>query len=176
MKAIKAINRPYLSGKVLETLRSLAMNKAPLLLGAICMAIVVASGCVPRGQNLVAAGTVSVDRQSEGRIRVSSVDVYQDDETLIVEGSLSRWAGFKARSMGHVDVVVVDPDGKVLAQKNFPDIWPNCHGNSFFTTEMPLIAPKGATVRAIYHDSRVVPALGHTDSELLDLYGRVAKR
>jgi hypothetical protein len=122
-------------------------------------------GCTPPGENLVTAGRVVVDKQSLGSVRVSRVDVYQDGETLVVDGSLSRSGGYKQRSMGHVDVAVIGPDGAVLAQKSVRDSWAHCGASTFIWTRLPLVAPEGSTVRVLFHDSRTVPASGHTPEE-----------
>ena len=114
---------------------------------ALGASLFLAGGCTPPGENLVTAGKVVVDKQSLGSVRVSRVDVYQDGETLVVDGSLRRSGSYRQRSMGHVDVAVLGPDGAMLAQKCVRDTWTHCGGNTFIWTRLPLVAPKGSTVR-----------------------------
>ena len=141
--------------------RSLLMTMG-LALGA---SLFLAGGCAPPGKNLSAAGAVSVERQSAGAVKISRIDVYQDGEMLVVDGSLRRSSGHTQRTMGHIDIAVVDPAGRIMAQKSFRDAWLGCRGGTFFTTMMPLMPPKGSTVCVVFHNARNVHESGHTDQE-----------
>lgn len=117
-------------------------------------ALLCASGCTPPGKSLVAAKQVAVDTQSSGGVHVSRVDVYQDGETLLVEGLLRRSPALKTRSVGHVDVSVVGPDGSMLAKKSLRRIWRHCSSSTGFAAKLALVPPEGSTVRVSVHDGR----------------------
>lgn len=132
---------------------------------AIVASVLLAGGCASPGENLVAAGTVVAEKQSVGGVRVSRVNVYQDGQTLVVDNSLRRSASYRQRSMGHVDVAVLGPDGAILAQKSFRDQWLTCHWSTFHSARLPLVAPRGSTVRVLFHDTHSTPSTGHTPQE-----------
>ena len=147
------------------------MNRRLLPFAGMVLAMsVVSGGCTPPGENLVKAGVVSVERQDEGAVKVTLADVYQHGGTLIVDATLRRSGIGRQESMGHVDVAVVERDGTILAQKSFRDNWKHCDRSTFFWARLPVVAPKGSTVRVVFHDSADVPDAGHTAEQWQSLW------
>jgi hypothetical protein len=147
-----------------------------LLAVVFSVPVFLTGGCTPPGENLVTRGQVLVDKQSSGSVRISRADVYQDGENLVVDGSLYNSGLHRQRSKGHTDIAVLSPDGTMLAQKSFRDSWQShSHGRTYFTTRMPLTPPKGSTIRVLFHDSRTVPASGHTPEEWAALWKAAPK-
>ena len=132
---------------------------------AIGAASLLAGGCTPPGENMVTSCQVTVEKQSQGKVQISRVDVYQDGETLVVDGSLTRSLGYRQMRMGHVDVAVLGPDGAILSQKGLRDTWSDRGISTFIETRLPIVAPNDSTVRVLFHDSHKVPASGHTPEE-----------
>ena len=129
--------------------------------GVLCSA----GGCSPPGENLVTAGKVVVEAQSVGRVRIFTADVFQDGDTLVVDVSLRRPDHHGPQTMGHMDVAVLGPDGAMLAQKYVHDTWSRRSERTFIWARLLLVAPKGSTVRVLFHESKAGCVTRHTQKE-----------
>lgn len=142
---------------------------------ALGFALFTASGCTPPGKNLIDARTVVAEKQSLGCVRISHVNVYQDGPALVVDGVLNRSLSYRQQSMGHLDVAVFGPTGEMLAQASSYDRWNVCAPSTFSRTRLPLVAPKGSTVRVLFHNSRSMSPSGYTSDQWRSLWERAGK-
>ena len=128
------------------------------ILAAACLG---AAGCAAKGTDLAAAGVVSLERPPSGRIYVSGAHVRAVGNTLVVSGRVRR-LDLSAGGAGHVDVAVIGPGGRVLAQAGtayIPRIIPRKGAReSYFTVRLDLVPPDGSKVRAVYHKGRASPS------------------
>ena len=130
--------------------------------GLLAMAIAV-SGCATTGADLQAGGVasvVAVDRPNP----FTEVKVIQQGDDLLVSGAVNRLVlGSATPNPGHVDVVVSDARGSILAKASHM-----VHYNVFtaknqtrslapqaaFNFSFPLRAPQGTQVRLAFHEGR----------------------
>lgn len=129
--------------------------------GLLCLG----GGCAPPGENLVTAGKVVAQTQSTGGVCVSRAEVYQDGRTLVVDISLQRSGHHGPGSTGHIDVAVLGPDGSLLKQESFHNVWKRCGTSTITWARLPLVAPKGSIVRVLFHDAKAGFASGHAPEE-----------
>lgn len=129
--------------------------------GALCLA----GGCAPPGENLVMAGKAVAQTQSTGEVQISRADVYQDDGTLVVDISLQRPTHDGTGKAGHIDVAVLGPDGSLLKQDSFGNVWRRCGTSTFIWARLPIVAPKGSTVRVLFHADDAGVASRHTPAD-----------
>lgn len=121
-----------------------------LLSGAL---IAIAIGCASR-INLVNDGIYSVNTRDTNGVKITTTKISVDDGRFIVTGKLKR-ASISRSYPGHVDVVIIGPDGSVLDQasvKNkMPFIGRSRRKISSFKAEFFKIPPEGATVIISFH-------------------------
>lgn len=117
------------------------------------------SGCAAKRVSLVDNGTVSVERVRPESRHLSSIDVYQDGDEMVVASIVKRRHPLCLVARGHVDVTVLGPDGAVLKQAGTSHISQEVgtrirtkrRFTSLFETRIPMTAPKGSTVRVAYN-------------------------
>ena len=112
--------------------------------------------CASNRVNLLKDGNIKIERISSKDYEISHVDVYLDNGALVVQGNVERH-GHSGTETGHVDIAVVSPGGEVLDQISTlykPRIIPArmiFRRKAYFTARLPMIPPKGSTVRVAYH-------------------------
>lgn len=112
-------------------------------------------GCLMDRVDLVKSGTVRIERAIPKSLSMSAPRVWQDDGEMIVYGQVRRSPSASGIIRGHIDVTVIDRDGKVLqtaSRRHFPGDVPTrrWHGSSF-TVKFAGVPPPGSTVRVVYH-------------------------
>lgn len=135
------------------------MRAAPRVFAILAM--VQFCGCAVKRTDLVQTGYVMLEPQLSN-VLTEPPRVYEEDGSLIVEGRLDE------SQKGHVDVVVVAPDGVVAynAQVDFrrhlirsPIRGPRRHSprrtteHFHYSVQFPGLPPKGSVVR-VRHDAQ----------------------
>jgi len=108
---------------------------------------------------------VLFDRVPSAEVLVSEVHAYEEGDALIVYGKVKRApANCCDAARGHLDVVVVGPDGAVLdavslvySPRNIPKVRTR---SSRFATRLPYAVPAGTTLRLAYHDDHNLIEVG----------------
>jgi len=112
--------------------------------------------CASRHVNLLKDGTFKFESISSKGYYVSYVDVYQDEDMLVIHGYVKRRSRFGGGS-GHVDIAIISPDDEVLEQvRIFPKPQNILSGKmhtrkSTFEARLPTIPPAGSIFRVTYH-------------------------
>lgn len=122
-------------------------------------AALAASGCatVRVGEKHEAA--VLFDRVPSADVVVSEAHARRDGDALVVYGKVKRTATNCCNAVrGHLDMVVIAPDGSVLDAVSFvhsPRNIPKSRTRSSrFMARLPNAVPAGATLRLAYHSNR----------------------
>ena len=92
------------------------------------------------------------------KVHVIDVRSYQRGPELVISGTVKRSYNFCCDdAKGHIDIVVVDPDGFVLgaasayhSPRNIPK---NRTRSAKFEATLPITLPKGAVIRTAYHSN-----------------------
>lgn len=100
-----------------------------------------------------------------GKAHVINVQSLQQGKELVISGKVKRSYSFCCDDVrGHVDIVVVDPEGYVLgatstfySPRNIPKARMR---SSRFTARLALTLPEGAVIRTAYHDDLQYAAFG----------------
>ena len=134
------------------------------LLGAPCSINVVSSGCAKR-TNLVDSGRVKVVVGDAACVRIGAMTVRQGAQDVHISGCIQRKA-FPEHSLSrHIDVAVVEPDGRILRQDNVRfAAWSSRQGprGAFFHVYIPGQLPDGAIIHARYHAGNKEEPAGET--------------
>ena len=126
---------------------------------AFCVAAVLAavSGCGRQGRDLTATGQVVVEPVASETVRWAWAEVWQEGEEVVVEGRLARRGCSSCPVLGHVDVTILDADGKVIRQASSPvmGIRRSTPGTGLkltpFALRMKLTPPADARAVLAYH-------------------------
>ena len=125
-----------------------------LIVLIFCMVTIVMSTCASNQVNLVENGTVSLEFVPSKGIYVSKAYVYQDGNEFVISGKVKRPYG-RSFVTGHVYIEMIDPEGttfKKTTATHIPRIVRRKGArDASFTVRLPIIIPKGATVRLGYH-------------------------
>jgi len=128
--------------------------------GVTCL-ITIAVGCSVIRTSLVDNGTVTVKRLHTNDVYFSQVKVYQEDVNLCVSGNVKSRHYLSKNRMGHVDVTLITPSGKILKKVgtfHYPRKRPRRgRGRSSFKVRIPLIPPTGSSVLVEYHEAFDIP-------------------
>lgn len=126
------------------------------LFSAFCsMGALGQAGCMLNRVDLVENGTVRTERAVPKNLHMPAPRVWQDDGETIVYGQVRRNPSASGMIRGHVDVMVIDPEGTVLqstSTRHSPGDVPirRWHGSSF-KAKLAGVPPPGSTVRVVYH-------------------------
>lgn len=123
------------------------------------------SGCATVNTNSRHEASVLFERMPSADVLVSEIHAYEDGDTLVVYGKLKRTAANCCDAVrGHLDMVVVGPDGAVLdavslaySPRNIPKVRTR---SARFTTRLSYTVAPGATLRMAYHDDHDVAEVG----------------
>lgn len=116
------------------------------------------SACALFTPTLVDQRIVSLDLKKTAPVSIIGVMVYEDAGNMIVRGEAkypisNRYGKF----YGHVDVTVVEPDGRKFENHNVkvvPRRIPKTMGReAFFTTDFPIDPLRGTKVSIAYNES-----------------------
>ena len=116
------------------------------------------AGCLANNVDLVDNDAVSLERVSTKYFYISWVRVYEQEDATEVCGEIRR--RYRGRGgnggHGHIDVVVVSPDGTVLEEVStlyYPrDIPRKSAPVAYFTVRLSQPPPPGSTVRLSHHN------------------------
>ncbi len=136
------------------------MKKADILV-TFTLTLILAGllSCASGRLNLAESGAIHIEEVPSTDKYVIGVTAYEDGDGLIIKGKV-RGLGSSIGSRGHIDIVVVSPDGKILTQSSAP-ILPRTTLRkrtrnalrSHFETRLGNIPPAGSAVRIAYHRS-----------------------
>ncbi len=110
------------------------------------------SGCATYRTTLD-KGTVSVEILPSTKEYISRAHAYREGNEMIVAGSVRTNRLPIFANGGHVDMVVIAPDGTLIDQRSISHSHFQRRGNPepVFETRIPLIPQPGTTVRLAYH-------------------------
>lgn len=117
--------------------------------------------------NIQRGGQTSVlfDQTPSEDVFVSQVRSYSDGVSLVIYGQVKRTpTNCCDAARGHLDMVVVGPDGSVLdavtllySPRNIPKVRTR---SARFSTRLPYTVPAGTTLRIAYHKDSTVVRVG----------------
>jgi hypothetical protein len=108
--------------------------------------------------NLVKSGQILVNIVAPEDLHVSGIDIYQDNNNLIIEGKVENGFPYRNKEGGHVDFAVLAPDGtvikKITTDYKFTAIGHRRGGSrrGLFEERTAIIPPGGSTVRLMFYD------------------------
>lgn len=126
--------------------------------------IVAALGGCASGVDLLKTGDVSVERLEAPKARVTWVNVLQDEDLLRVSGRVLSRGMFPGYARGHVDVSLVGPDGRVVAEAESSELAVagspkrGLQHRAVFRVEMPVTPPTGSVVKVRWQGGKHDPA------------------
>ena len=87
--------------------------------------------------------------------KIVKVRVDEKDGRLYVEGDVNRKLRQQFVTLGHIDVVVEDPNGNVISETT-GNYWPkrvnkDLNKASHFMVELPSIPPEGSVIKVARH-------------------------
>jgi len=133
-------------------------NLFVLMILAACMTV---WACASNRANLLKDGKVKLECIPSKSYYISHVDVYQNDDKLVLHGNVKRRCHSDTET-GHVDITIVTPEGEILEQISTlykPRIIPTRkmhRRTSYFNVCLSTIPPTGSIVRVVYHrDTKV---------------------
>lgn len=123
-----------------------------LTVGSVLFAL----GCAQNRVSLVASNTVSVEQKSTDHVYFPWIDVFQEDGTATVKGTIRQRRMHRHPMSGHIDVLLIAPDGQVIEQAQVT-IRPrrlSLRGpkEAHFEVPLSIVPPEGAVVRVQYHN------------------------
>lgn len=114
------------------------------------------SGCTTLGPALAQDAAVKIKiLEASNTIVVSSVNAYEQNDKLVVSGSMNRTFGYRGKIRGHVDIDVIGPDGKTMTNQTTAHPFPgNSHANarsSRFFAYLDSVPPAGSVIQVTAH-------------------------
>ena len=127
-------------------------RRVPLLAAALVAALGVAgAGCATQPEALGGAG-LSVQKSASSHFEINRVRVERDTGALSVSGDVSNLMPQRILTPGRVEISVIGPDGKILAEESTTPMRKNPQARSaHFYKRLPVSPPPGSTLR-ITHD------------------------
>lgn len=141
-------------------------RKILIIMGLVIigLSVFINMGCSSR-INLVKNGTYMTDGLHSGGIKVSKINVYEENKQLIVSGVLRRTNIFHSYP-GHVDIAILDKTGSVIdkisVENRMPFIGRSKRKYSSFTAKFDIIPPEGSTIQVKFHE-KSSSKVGHFD-------------
>jgi hypothetical protein len=125
-----------------------------ILAGVSILAVVSLFGCATSQVNLVKENTARVEIVSskDTRASISNADLNQNGNELVVMGTVNNQEPLFTTYDGHIDVVVIAPNGGAvrIGTARYHH-FPSRRRSSSFTLRFPMIAEKGTLVRLAFH-------------------------
>jgi len=123
------------------------------------------SGCATAGIDSNREAKVLFEWVPSQDVFISEIHSYEDTNTLVVYGKIKRTAANCCDAVrGHIDMVVIGPDGSVLdafcllySPRNIPKARTR---SARFETRLPYTPPAGATLRMAYHNDHDIVKVG----------------
>lgn len=135
-----------MSNRNIYTLRTLLI---------VAVMTIFASGCSTIGHNLTQEKGVKVRiLDASNSIYVSSVNVREKNNKVVISGFIKKTSPSSGKIRGHVDINVIDPDGKIIVEKTALPHPRNPHSNvktSRFTAYLDMTPPPGSVVLMAAH-------------------------
>ncbi len=137
-------------------------NKTIIITFVIFFAGIVLSGCSFSKMNLADNGAYTIERvNTSDRISIRSAKVYQDDGDTVVSGKVKLNKNLMQPRNGHVDIIVISPDGMVLdtasvfynPRKRTRHMQLKANNGSYFTARFPGSLTQGSIIRLVPHNS-----------------------
>jgi len=102
-------------------------------------------------------GSLAMKILPAGEVRIVQTSARQEGANVVVEGNVSRKKiGGRGIVKGHVDIRIVDRQGKTLREVTAscsPGIIPKLSGtNSSFSAQIPFIAPQESLIKINFHN------------------------
>ncbi len=122
----------------------------------IVISIAISTGvCSSLGHNLVQDDAVKLEiLEQSNSVYVHSANVYEKNNTLAVYGSIRRTPGSHGRIRCHVDISVMDSDGKLITEKTVLPLPRQAHSNvrtSWFSAYLDIVPPPGSVIQVVAH-------------------------
>lgn len=126
-----------------------------ILILVIGLTLIAVSSFAGNRINLVESGTVSIERLPGQGLYFHALNVHQEGNEVVVSGSIKRRKTSVVTGGGHIDIAVINPEGKVLehvSTRYVPKVFSReSHRGSVFSVYLPLVPPKGSVVRVARH-------------------------
>ncbi len=136
-------------------------SRAIKVIMGFTITVVLMSGCAMNRVNLVESQMVYVENVKHDKAHIYGVNVYQDDKTLVISGSVGRRHNINLPINGHVDLILIASNGSILKKigTNYnPGRLPGRRaGRSYFEAKIPVILPPGSRVRVEFHNIPEIP-------------------
>ena len=125
-------------------------------------------GCAQNRVSLVSDNKVSVERASTRHVYFPWVDVCRENGTSLVSGTIRQRQLHRHPMSGHIDVLLIAPDGRVIEQSQAA-IHPHRHSRrgpkeAHFKVRLKTAPPSGAVVRVKHHRESHPPTGGEHSS------------
>lgn len=136
-------------------------NQTIIITFVIFFAGLVLSGCSFSKMNLADNAAYTIERvNTSDRISIRSAKVYQDDGDTVVSGKVKLNKNLLQPRYGHVDIVVISPDGTVLdtasvfynPRKRTRHMQLKANKGSSFTARFSGSLPQGSIIRLVPHN------------------------
>jgi hypothetical protein len=126
------------------------------------LAALAAAGCAsPERVDLVRSGAVQAERAESNLVDLSIPDVYREDSTLVVSGTVTRKPGVDGPIPGHLQILFLTKDGGLLDELdpllNPREIPTTGSRQSRYVTRYGWLPPNGTRVRAEYGEHEHEP-------------------
>lgn len=112
-------------------------------------------GCAYNGP-LIGTDQLTIDKISSDEMEIRAVYVRKSDEGIDITGKVRFRRAMIGTPPGHIDVTIIDPDGKVLYRTHthyYRNGSPTKKSDTFnFSSSIPLTPPRGSTLR-LEHDA-----------------------
>jgi hypothetical protein len=127
------------------------------MIGMACLMPGIIGGCAGPGVNLVKNGMVAIERIPSEKIEIPWADVYQTNGEVQVKGILRHRQFANQPLRTHVDIVLLNLDGTVLAQMRTSDVYVphrqagRSYNQAHFEANIPAAVSPGVVVKTIVH-------------------------
>ena len=100
-----------------------------------------------------AFATVDVETIASTRAAVSQVSVYQEDDQLVISGTVRQRLRTVVADNGHIDIEVISADGKSVKKfcERYNPRLTRKHRSATFMAHLPITVSEGTTIRLTHH-------------------------
>lgn len=100
-------------------------------------------------------GVVTIERHPAQGTYFHSLHVSQEDSEILISGELKRHRTSASPGIGHLDIAIISPDGKIIDYKStvyVPSVLSRrSHRGSSFKVSFPVVPPKDSVIRVAWH-------------------------
>ncbi len=118
--------------------------------------IMLITSCSSNLVNLVDNGSITLENVNTLDVIFTKLQVFQDNENLVIKGRVKRRYYHPQIIFGYVDVILFSPSGSVVMKKrceHYPRRLPKSRfDGSRFSICIPIIPSGGSKARIEYHD------------------------